>query len=205
MFRDIDENWITEDRLYTAADEAPLYCADCAGCSSCCENSAVMIILDPEDVRMMTEGLNYSFAAMVNLGMIQLQVIDGVVLPGLGMDENGVCVFLNENGRCKIHKYRPGICRMFPLARIYHEDGSFSYFVQDGECPNNTAEPVKISDWLGIADIESYEKAVRAYHDRLAAVREQCARIESVEERTKLQTAFLQENFLNVRSCSRLV
>lgn len=203
MLRDIDENLITEDRLFQAEDQAPLYCEDCAGCSSCCENSAVMIILDAYDVRMLSEGLNYSFEAMLNLGMIQLQVIDGIVLPGLGTDENGVCVFLNENGRCKIHAHRPGICRMFPLARIYHEDGRFSYFVQDGECQNNTGGPVKISDWLGIRDMETYEKEVRAYHDSLVELRAQCAAADSAETVTKLQTAFLQKHFLTGRADRR--
>lgn len=196
MFRDIDEELIKEDRLLSAKDPAPLYCGDCAGCSSCCENSAVMILLDSYDVKMLESGLNYSFGAMVNLGMIQLQVVDGVVLPGLGMDENGVCVFLNENGRCKIHDHRPGICRMFPLARIYHEDGSFSYFVQDGECQKNTGGLVNIRDWIGIEDMEEYEREVRAYHDRLVLLRERCARAKDAETVTKLQTEFLKDNFV---------
>lgn len=199
MYRDIDEKLITGDRLFDSDDSAPLYCEDCTGCSSCCENSAVMIILDSYDAKMLTNGLNYSFGAMLNLGMIQLQVIDGIVLPGLGTDENGVCVFLDENGRCKIHAFRPGICRMFPLARIYHEDGSFSYFVQDGECPKNTGAAVRIRDWLGIDDIEEYEKEVRAYHDRLVSLRNQCAEAAEEQTVTKLQTEFLRENFFETR------
>lgn len=200
MYREIDENLITGDRLFCPDDPAPLFCNDCAGCSSCCENSAVMIILDAYDAKKLTEGLNYSFGAMLNLGMIQLQVIDGVVLPGLGTDENGVCVFLDENGRCKIHAYRPGICRMFPLARIYHEDGSFSYFVQDGECQNNTGGPVKIREWLGIDDIEAYEKEVRSYHDRLVELRSRCASAPDAQTVTELQTIFLKENFFEARA-----
>ena len=34
---DIDEKLITDDRLFDSDDSAPLYCEDCAGCSSCCE------------------------------------------------------------------------------------------------------------------------------------------------------------------------
>ena len=44
-------------------------------------------------------------------------------------NEKEACYFLNEEGRCSIHSFRPGICRLFPLGRFYEEEG-FRYFLQ---------------------------------------------------------------------------
>ena len=37
-------------------------------------------------------------------------------------EETGACGFLADDGRCSIHMLRPGICRLFPLARDYSDD-----------------------------------------------------------------------------------
>ena len=197
MLREIDENWITGDKLLTADDEAAVACNDCAGCSECCTETGCMIILDAFDVKLMVRELNYSFEGLLSAGLIRLEVIDGTVLPGLGTDDKGACVFLGKNGRCSIHSARPGICRLFPLARIYHEDGSFSYFLQESECGRRTGEKVKVSDWLGYSDMYEYEKQVRIYHDALTELKENCGRAKSTEEVTALQSAFLKKWFIN--------
>ena len=61
---------------------------------------------------------------------LELHVVEGIILPNLNMQEREqgkeVCGFLNEEGRCSIHPYRPGICRIFPLGR-YYENGSFCH------------------------------------------------------------------------------
>ena len=33
-------------------------------------------------------------------------------------EDSESCTFLDENGRCSIHPFRPGICRLFPLDAI---------------------------------------------------------------------------------------
>ena len=59
---------------------------------------------------------------------IELQVVDSVILPDPRMDgEKEQCVFLNEQGRCRIHAMRPGLCRVFPLGRIYEEAESATF------------------------------------------------------------------------------
>ena len=195
MYRDIDENLIKEECLMTKDDFAPVACSDCAGCSECCTETACMIVLDSVDVKLMKKGLHMSFEELLKCGAVKLSIVDGIVLPGLGTNEKGACNLLDKNGRCSIHKFRPGICRMFPLARIYHDDGSFSYFLQKGECDRRTGEMVKISDWLGYEDMDTYEKEVREYHDRLNDLREKCAYARTQEELSGLQTNFLKENF----------
>lgn len=41
----------------------------------------------------------------------------------------------------------PGICRLFPLGRIYEENG-FKYFIQVHECKKQERGKVKIKKWL---------------------------------------------------------
>ena len=73
------------------------------------------------------------------------------------------CTFLNQEGRCSIHSFRPGFCRLFPLGRIY-ENGSFRYFLQLHECKKTNRSKVKISKWLDTPDLKRYEAFVNSWH-----------------------------------------
>lgn len=60
---------------------------------------------------------------------LELNVVDGIILPNLRMNgTREVCSFLNEEGRCSIHPYRPGICRLFPLGRYYEKMDFIIFF-----------------------------------------------------------------------------
>lgn len=102
---------------------------------------------------------------------IELNVVDGIILPNLKMtDKKDACFFLNEEGRCSIHPYRPGICRLFPLGRFYEND-SFQYFLQVHECPKDKTK-VKIKKWIDTPDIKKYEKYILDWHDYLKNLKE---------------------------------
>ena len=64
--------------------------------------------------------------------------------------------FLTEEGRCGIHPFRPGICRLFPLGRYYEENG-FRYFLQVHECQKENRAKVKVKKWLDTPDLKKYE------------------------------------------------
>jgi len=211
MIRDIDASLISPERLLSSRDLARLGCGDCEGCSDCCRGRAAAITLDAVDVRLLGEGLNYSFEGLLDHGLITLSVVDGVVLPALAMkqvpipsgnhqngnaEEEEACVFLNAQGRCSIHAFRPGICRMFPLARLWMEDGSFAYFLQEGECSRGPGAKVRISKWLGYPNIRDYEEEVRRYHDALSALRAKLKTVPSHEEQVGLQRQFLADWFM---------
>lgn len=196
MIRDIDENLISPEKLLRANDMARLGCNDCRGCCECCRDRAERITLDKWDMDRLKEGLHMSFDDMLANGLIEITLVNNVLLPVLGKKPGkDECVFLNDEGRCVVHAVRPGICRMFPLARIYHDDGSFSYFLQEGECPRLSGVKIKVSKWLGVGNITKYEQEVRSYHDRLNELREKCFLATTREEIVKLQTDFLIYNF----------
>ena len=163
MLRDIDLKAVSDGRLYRQSDMAKVGCNDCKGCSDCCRGMGSSIVLDPYDCFMLCKNLGESFESLLSYA-IELQVVDGIILPNLKMaDKTDACAFLNEQGRCGIHSFRPGFCRMFPLGRIY-ENQSFQYFLQVHECAMEPKSKVKIHKWIGIPDIRRYETLVTDWH-----------------------------------------
>ena len=103
----------------------------------------------------------------------ELQIVDSVILPNLKMASGNTeaCSFLNPEGRCSIHAFRPGICRLFPLGRFY-ENGSFKYFLQVHECPKPNKTKVKIKKWLDTPNLKTYEKYIADWHFFLKGLQE---------------------------------
>ena len=163
MKRKVDLRNISDGRLYTSNDMVKADCQDCKGCSACCKGMGESIILDPMDVFRLQQGTGMKFQEMLE-NYVSLQVVDGIVLPHLKMNKEGEgCAFLNEEGRCSIHPFRPGICRLFPLGRVYDEEG-FHYFLQIHECKKKDRTKIKVKKWLNIEDVDAYEKYILAWH-----------------------------------------
>ena len=138
MKREVDLNEISDGRLYSSGDMVKVDCHDCEGCSACCQGMGDSILLDPMDLWRLQLGKKENFDTLL-------------------------ANYLELNGRCSIHGYRPGICRLFPLGRIYEEDG-FKYFIQIHECKKQERGKVKIKKWLGISNQKRYEDFVWRWH-----------------------------------------
>lgn len=164
MKRNLTFEEISDGRKYTADDYARVSCNGCAGCSECCQVTEDTILLDPYDIFTLSKGLKMTFEEMLK-EFVDLRVVDGVVTPYLKKLASGSCFFLNKSSRCMIHEYRPGFCRLFPLGRIYDEDGSFKYFIQVHECPYPDKSEVLIRDWLSIDNLSDYEAFIRSWHE----------------------------------------
>ncbi len=163
MIRHVDISEISDGRFYGHDDKVKVGCGDCAGCSACCHGMGDTILLDPLDVVRLEEACRADFSSLVNT-RIRLTVVDGCILPCLNLAGEGEgCTFLNEKGRCSIHPLRPGICRIFPLGRYYH-DGEFSYFLQVGECEKGGTEEVKVRDWVDTPQIKRYDMYITDWH-----------------------------------------
>ena len=163
MEREIDLRKISDGKLYTSNDMVKIGCNDCAGCSECCRVVGDTIILDPYDLCQLMQVTGFSFEGLMQ-DKIELQVVDGVILPNLKIRADGQgCAFLSEEGRCTIHNHRPGFCRMFPMGRIYQEDG-FQYFLQVHECSYPNKTKIKLKKWLGIPELAKYEDYINRWH-----------------------------------------
>ncbi len=169
MKREVDINEISDGKLYDANDLVKADCNDCKGCCDCCKGMGESITLDPYDVYRLTTGLNVSFEILLS-DKVALDMYDGIILPHLNMNgPEEACAFLNEEGRCSIHAIRPGICRLFPLGRIY-ENGDFKYFLQVNECSNKNRTKVKVKKWIDTPELKKNESFINQWHDYVNAV-----------------------------------
>ncbi len=86
------------------------------GCSRCCHNTEMM--LTREDVERI-ESLGYRDFYYESDGFLYLK------------NKNGKCVFLGEDGKCKIYEARPYGCRFYPYIYDYKRD----QILLDDDCP----------------------------------------------------------------------
>lgn len=163
MERNVSLEEISDGKLYDINDMVRSDSGGCEGCSACCRGMGKSIILDPLDIYRLTTALDMNFEQLLN-GPLEVNVVDGIILPNLRMNgQDEACSFLNNEGRCGIHPYRPGFCRLFPLGRFY-EDRSFRYFLQIHECPKEGKSKVKVRKWIDTPDVKEYEKFVNDWH-----------------------------------------
>lgn len=193
MKREVRMEEISDGKLYTANDLVKADCSDCEGCSSCCHDMGTSILLDPLDVHRITSGLGVTFEQLL-AEHVELNVVDGVILPNLKMSEGrNCCAFLGEDGRCTIHTIRPGICRLFPLGRFY-ENGGFRYFLQTHECKKENRTKVKVKKWIDTPDLKKNEKYIADWHYFLLDVQENLAK-KTDEALIKKVNLFLLQSF----------
>lgn len=188
MKRQVNINEITDGRLYGPNDMVKVGCEDCAGCSSCCRDMGDSLVLDPMDIYRLTVGLKLDFTTLMK-GYIELHVVDGLILPNISMKGNG-CSFLNPEGRCAIHPVRPGICRLFPLGRLYKEEGrGFDYVLQTQECKKENRTKLKVKKWMDTENLSQYDKFIVDWHYFLEDVQNS---LQDIEDEAARKNACMQ-------------
>ena len=210
MIREISVEELSDGRRMSSRDLCKLGCHHCEGCSTCCEDQGTVILLDPYDVFQLTKALQKDFSTLVREGFVRITMVDGLAQPGLNIrpfygfrERSGktrpyrfdCCVFLDARGRCRIHDFRPGICRLYPLARLYEGDG-FSYILQKDECQQPDGTKIRIRNWLGIPEISRYEDFVLRYHRLLKALQPDEEERKDSAYLQKLNYAFLKLFFM---------
>lgn len=186
---------ISDGRLYGLNDMVKADCQDCKGCSACCRGMGTSIVLDPLDIYRLTVHSGRSFQEFLAAG-VELNLADGLILPNLEMKgEEERCAFLDGNGRCSIHAYRPGICRLFPLGRFY-EDGGFRYFLQTNECQKENRTKVKVRKWIDTPDIGQNEQFVSDWHYFLKKLRNAVKKEQDAETIRKISLYLLKQFYM---------
>ena len=171
MRREVSLEEISDGKLYGLNDMVKADCHDCEGCCDCCQGMGDTVILDPLDVHRLSVNLNQTPEKLMEESL-ELDVVDGNILPHLrmkGAEER--CVFLNQENRCTIHAFRPGVCRLFPLGR-YYENHSFQYFLQVHECKKSNRSKIKVRKWIDTPDVKRYEQYIIDWHYFLKDVQE---------------------------------
>ncbi len=191
MNKNLEE--ISDGKVYGLQDMVRAACNDCEGCHSCCEDMGDSIILDPLDVYLLQKNLGVTLESLIEK-KIELRMVDGLILPNMMMsEETNCCVFLTDEGRCSIHSFRPGICRLFPLGRIYDEQG-LSYFLQSEGCVKQNRSKVKVSKWLDTPELKRNQQYLIDWHDFRKQMEEVIENTED-EKTVKTITMFLLNTF----------
>ena len=171
MQREVSLEEISDGKLYDLNDMVKADCQDCKGCCDCCQGMGDSVVLDPLDVHRLSVNLKKTPQELME-GELELGAVDGNILPHLRMTGKAErCVFLNEEGRCSIHGFRPGFCRLFPLGR-YYENNSFRYILQIHECKKTNRSKIKVRKWIDTPDLKQYEKYICDWHYFLLDVQE---------------------------------
>ncbi len=187
---------ISDGKLYTLNDMVRLGCDGCQGAASCCRFAEDTITLDPYDFYQLAILPGLSFEALYARQVISLKPENRLLLPHLSFSaETNSCPFLEENGTCRIHACRPGLCRLFPLAR-YFKDDSLYYILQIHECPNPVTPKVKLKKWLGIPEAEQYEGFLLRWNRLVTETKQRIEKASGHAEISALTTAFLKIFFL---------
>lgn len=189
MKRFVSMEEISDGRLYGINDMVKADCHDCVGCSQCCHDMVSTIILYPADAYRLVCGTGRGFAELIGRE-VELNVVNGMVLPNLKMrpGEN-CCAFLDGEGRCGIHEYRPDLCRIFPLGR-YYENGDFKYFLQVGQCSHPRTK-IKVGKWIDTPDYGRHREYILRWHDLLEQMEEIVNMTEDEELTKNLNLAML--------------
>lgn len=195
MLRDCDLDQISDGKKYALSDMVKADCDNCKGCSACCEDMGSSIILDPFDFYRISTYLELSFEALLE-DKIELNIVDGVILPNLKMSSDShSCAFLDSHKRCSIHPYRPGICRIFPLGRVYEQEG-FYYIIQVHECPKPNKSKIKVSKWIDTPDLKENQKFISDWHYFLKDVQQYLLEKNDEESIKKVTIQILQSFYV---------
>ncbi len=195
MKREIEIDEISDGRRYGLNDMVKADCQDCKGCWDCCTEMGDSILLDPLDVHQIRAGTGESVPRLLE-ERLGLTVVDGIVLPHLKLlGASEACGFLNEENRCSIHEFRPGLCRLFPLGRIY-ENRSVQYFLQTRECRKQNRGKVKVKKWLGIPNAPQYQQYIVDWHYFLTDLQEEMEERRDEELRKKENLRLLETFYL---------
>lgn len=196
MKRNVSLADISDGRLYGENDMVKADCRGCQDCYRCCTGMGRSVVLDPYDIFRLQQGLGMELKQLLAENKVELNVVDGVILPNLrmaGADER--CAFLDDAGRCSIHESRPGICRLFPLGRIY-ENGDFKYFLQTRECEESRRTKVKVAKWVDTPNLGKYHQYLCQWHSFLNKLEDRVKGQEDSEEAKRLNLLLLQFFYL---------
>nr|WP_297864246.1 YkgJ family cysteine cluster protein [uncultured Acetatifactor sp.] len=197
MKRNVSLEEISDGRLYKINDMVKADSRGCRGCSKCCTGMGNSVTLDPYDVYRLQKGLGKGIPQMLAEELVELNVTEGVILPSLKMaGQEERCVFLSQEGRCSIHEFRPGVCRLFPLGRVYDESGDFQYFLQTGECEEKSRSKVKVSRWIDTPEQGKNHAFICRWHGLVKGLEGTIGRAEDMEQAKELNIRMLQTFFM---------
>jgi len=186
---------ISDGNLYDVNSMVKAESDGCKNCSHCCYHIEGLVELNPYDLYELSKATGKDYKELLN---DKIEVIPqaklGLFYLKMDNDTKG-CSFLDSQGRCSIHPYRPGICRLFPLGRVYSQD-DFKYYMQVGACIKPSLRKVKVKNWINIESYKDNKDFILTWRQLLKALSFKL-RFLSQEESEKLND-YLHEQLFNI-------
>ncbi len=101
MIRECGLEEISDGRTYRENDMVKADAAGCDGCFKCCTGMGNSIILDPYDIWLLknfSEGTKLTFEQLLATGNVELNIVDGLILPNLSRKDRIVVLILMKMG-----------------------------------------------------------------------------------------------------------
>jgi Fe-S-cluster containining protein len=136
----------------------------CKACGKCCKHRED-ILLTPYDLFRIAADLHRTpkeiierYCEVYEGGTSHFPVVRAVPVP-----PDNSCPFM-RNRKCSIHAKKPVVCRVYPLARMFTEEGESRYLFNGAGCKHDP-KTVTVREWIGDISTEESETAGRLWRD----------------------------------------
>lgn len=127
----------------------------CKGCGKCCKNRDD-INLTGYDVYRVAEFLGRTHEEFIDQYGTIFQ--SRSLLPSVALTMRaGTCPFL-RNKKCAVHQSKPGVCRCYPLGRVYMPGDTSARFIQMEPGCKHPPQDIAVRDWIGDFSTEEAER-----------------------------------------------
>lgn len=106
--------------------------------------------------------------ARINKGWIQTN--EGRFLMGL-KNINEKCVFLDDTDMCRIYKFRPIVCRVYPFTFAREGEAAKVGYIEDTDCPSKETNPAPDTGgylellWRHYREYREYWSRIREWNE----------------------------------------
>ena len=138
----------------------------CTQCGKCCRNREDVILTGPDIYRVSNElGMkpNDFIKAYCEIYIGDTSRVPICRLKPVGVDKH--CPLLASN-RCSVHKAKPTVCALFPLARVWDKSGETKYYVNAVQ-GHAGGKKYKISEWLERCNLPVNDEAGKLWNEML--------------------------------------
>lgn len=138
----------------------------CTQCGKCCRNREDVLLTGPDIYRVSKElGMkpNEFIKAYCEIYIGDTSRVPICRLKPVGADKH--CPLLASN-RCSVHKAKPTVCALFPLARVWDKNGEAKYYV-NAVHGHTGGKRYKISEWLERCNLPVNDEAGKLWNEML--------------------------------------
>lgn len=171
----------------------------CKACGRCCQNRGD-ITLVPFDVFRLAGYFGRTPAEIIKRYCDRFEGENSrMPLVALRMEPpKRACPFL-RNKRCSVHKAKPGVCRMYPLARIYDLESTAKFYQIQTSCSHDP-NSLTVREWIADFADDDNEWAGRLWNDTMlplsAALQPKSSSL-SLQQRDEMMGVIFQQLYLH--------